>query len=136
MERALSGLSRPAPVCVTIALTRTGLGMTPLSSFRGGAATMAAGGAVIAMSARLYYAWAMTQTDDTMPDHDRPRESVGSPDLDTRTEGAVPAAGRPKWYDPDWQERIERARNAREEGRKARQGKPIVFSIDDPRPLA
>lgn len=79
------------------------------------------------MSARLYYAWAMTQTDDTMPDHDRSREPVGSPDLDTQTEGAVPAAGRPKWYDPDWQERIERARNAREEGRKARQGKPIVF---------
>ena len=66
----------------------------------------------------------MAQIEGTIPDHDRSREPVGSP-----------AAGRPKWYDPDWQERIERARNAREEGRKARQGKPIVFSVDDPRPL-
>lgn len=78
----------------------------------------------------------MAQTDGTIPGHDRSREPVGSPDLDTRIEAAVPAAGRPKWYDPDWQERIERARSAREDGRKARQGKPIVFSIDDPRPLA
>ena len=79
----------------------------------------------------------MAQTEGTMPSRDRIHEPVVSPDFDTRNEGAAPAAGRPKsWYDPDWQERIERARNAREEGRKARQGKPIVFSIDDPRPLA
>ena len=78
----------------------------------------------------------MTQTDGTPLGHDRSRDPVGSPDLDTQTEGTAPAAGRPKWYDPDWQERIERARSAREDGRKARQGKPIVFSIDDPRPLA
>ena len=78
----------------------------------------------------------MAQTEGTVPSRDRLREPVVSPEFDTRTDDAAPAVGHPKWYDPDWQERIERARNAREEGRKARQGKPIVFSIDDPRPLA
>ena len=30
-------------------------------------------------------------------------------------------------YDADWHERIERAKRAREEGKKARQGKPATF---------
>ena len=42
----------------------------------------------------------------------------------------------PPSHDPDWRERIERARNAREEGRRAREGMPIVFPIDRPQSLA
>ena len=35
----------------------------------------------------------------------------------------------PAKYDSDWHERIERAKSAHEEGRKARQGKPATFSV-------
>ncbi len=31
--------------------------------------------------------------------------------------------------DPNWQERIERAKIAREEGRKAREGKPALLGL-------
>ena len=35
--------------------------------------------------------------------------------------------------DSDWQTRVKRAREAREEGRKTREGKPAVFSpVHDP----
>lgn len=35
---------------------------------------------------------------------------------------------KPPAYDLDWSERIQRAKRAREEGRKAREGKPATFS--------
>jgi len=53
-----------------------------------------------------------------------------SEDTDTSRENRVPL---PPSYDPDWQRRVERARSAREDARKAREGKPIVFPIDNPR---
>ena len=31
-------------------------------------------------------------------------------------------------YDTDWHERIERAKHAREEGKKAREDKPVAFT--------
>ena len=33
-------------------------------------------------------------------------------------------------YDPDWHERIEIAKRAHEEGRKARAGKPATFTTE------
>ena len=63
------------------------------------------------------------------------QEPAGLPDSEPPTKDAVPAVELPHPYDPDWQERVERARRAREDGRKAREGKPIVFSFNDPRPL-
>ncbi len=35
----------------------------------------------------------------------------------------------PRREDPKWQERIERAKIAREEGRKAREGKPALLGM-------
>ena len=58
-------------------------------------------------------------------------------DHETRgSEDSRPAVAPPRAYDPDWRERIERAKSAREDGRKAREGKPVVFPIDDRRPLS
>ena len=42
----------------------------------------------------------------------------------------------PPSHDPDWRERIEQARSAREDGRKAREGKQIVFPTVGSRPPA
>ena len=39
-----------------------------------------------------------------------------------------PALSPPPGYDEDWHEKVERAKRAREEGRKAREGKPVVFT--------
>ena len=61
---------------------------------------------------------------------DRPASGSGG-----RTKDSAPAVERPPAYDPHWREKIDQAKSAREDGRKARQGKPIVFPIDDPRPL-
>ena len=41
---------------------------------------------------------------------------------------AAPISG----CDPDWRERIELAKRAREEGKKAREGKPITFRMSYP----
>ena len=43
-------------------------------------------------------------------------------------DGDAPALSPVPGCDPDWKKRIERAKWAREEGRKAREGKPMVFS--------
>ena len=60
-----------------------------------------------------------------------PDQSAG--DSEARaTNSSAPALTPPLVYDRDWPERIEWAKNAREDGRKARHGKPVVF---DPRPL-
>ena len=72
---------------------------------------------------------AHAQTDGLMPEG---REPAGLPDSEMPTTDAVPAEKRRPPYDPDWLERIELAKRAREDGRKAREGKPIVFSIDYP----
>ena len=75
---------------------------------------------------------AHAQTDGLMPEGQEP---AGLPDSERPNNDAVPAVKPPPTYDPDWRERIARAKREWEEGRKAREGKPIVFSIDDPRPL-
>ena len=41
---------------------------------------------------------------------------------------AVPVSG----CDPDWRERIELAKRAREDGQKARKGKPVTFRMSRP----
>ena len=41
---------------------------------------------------------------------------------------AEPTAGFP----PDWRERIEIAKRAREDGKKARKGKPMTFRLSRP----
>ena len=64
-----------------------------------------------------------------MPSPNHPLEDI---DASSSVEGRVPS---PPSYDPDWRRRVERARIAREEGRKAREGKPIVFPTDSPRSL-
>ena len=74
----------------------------------------------------------MAQTDGLMAEG---QELAGLPDAETPTKDAAPAVEPPQPYDPHWRERIAHARSAWEDGRKARRGKPIVFSIDDPRPL-
>ena len=80
----------------------------------------------------FYLRMAHAQFDGLMPDG---QEAADLPDSETPTKDTVPAVEPPQPYDPHWRERIERARSAWEDGRKARQGKPIVFSIEDPRPL-
>ena len=60
---------------------------------------------------------------------DRPARGSGD-----RTNDSASPVERPPAYDPHWREQIEHARSAREDGHKARQGKPIVFPIDDPWP--
>ena len=53
------------------------------------------------------------------------------PDKEKQERRAAAAIRPPKTadHDADWHGRIERARRARDEGRKARAGKPAVFSI-------
>lgn len=41
---------------------------------------------------------------------------------------AAPVSG----CDPDWRERIELAKRAREDGKKARKGKPVTFRMHRP----
>lgn len=41
---------------------------------------------------------------------------------------ATPVSG----CDPDWRERIEFAKRAREEGQRARKGKPVTFRMSRP----
>ena len=72
---------------------------------------------------------AHAQTDGLMPEG---REPAGLPDSETRDKDAVPAVNPPPTYDPNWREHIARAKREREESRKAREGKPIVFSTDYP----
>lgn len=62
-------------------------------------------------------------------------EPAGLADSEITATDALPAVKRPRTYDPDWREKIERAKTEWENGRKAREGKPIVFSIDDLRHL-
>lgn len=50
--------------------------------------------------------------------------SKASPTAESQKADALPRIPFP---DEDWRERIARARQAREEGRKARQGKPLTF---------
>ena len=60
------------------------------------------------------------------------RDLSGQEDADT-TKSALesecsPARTRGVWFpDKDWRERIERAKQARQEGRAARRGKPLTF---------
>ena len=75
---------------------------------------------------------AHAQTDGLVPER---REPAGLADSETLTRDAGPAVKPPPRYDPYWREKIERAKREREEARKARKGKPIVFPIDDRRPL-
>ena len=50
-------------------------------------------------------------------------------------EGARPALAAPVLgIDPDWRERIELAKQAYQDGKKLRQGKPITFRVDRPLP--
>ena len=49
-----------------------------------------------------------------------PNHPIGDSDTSSSGEGRVPTP--PPSYDSDWRGRIERARSAREEGRKARGG--------------
>lgn len=57
-----------------------------------------------------------------------PLEDIGDPSERNREPS-------PPSYDSDWLRRVERAKSAREDGRKAREGKPIVFPVDSPRSL-
>lgn len=72
---------------------------------------------------------AYAQTNGMVPEG---QERVGSPDAEPPTADAAPAVQPPRTYDPDWREKIARAKREREEARKARQGKPIVFSTEYP----
>lgn len=72
---------------------------------------------------------AHAQTDGLVPEG---REPAGVVDSETPTRDADPAVKPLPWYDPDWREKIERAKREREEARKARKGKPIVFSTEYP----
>ena len=59
-----------------------------------------------------------------MPDHNQLRiEEKDQPVADS--ERVLPPG---QGYDADWQERIERAKRAREEGKKARANKPSAFT--------
>lgn len=69
------------------------------------------------------------QTDRLVPEDREPARLAHS---ETPTRGVGPAVKHPPRYDPDWREKIERAKREREEARKARKGKPIVFSTEYP----
>ena len=58
-----------------------------------------------------------------MPSHKR---TVSAPEPRRRDSPVTPP--RPTEYDSDWHERIEIAKRAHEEARKAREGKPVTFS--------
>ncbi len=78
---------------------------------------------------------AYAQTDGLMPEG---QETAGLLDSETPTTDtdATPAVKRPRQYDPDWREKVERAKREWEEGRKAREGKPMVFSTEYPPDLS
>ena len=46
---------------------------------------------------------------------------------ESRSAGESPPVRPPTGYDPDWRERIETARRARDQARKARGDGPVVF---------
>ena len=50
--------------------------------------------------------------------------SKASPTTESEKADALPST---PFSDEDWRERIARAKQAREDGRKARQGKPLTF---------
>lgn len=52
----------------------------------------------------------------------RPKNETGSASLEQS-----PAVSPPSGYDPDWRERIEIAKQAREQARKARGDRPATF---------
>ena len=66
----------------------------------------------------------MTPTRTVPEEQDRAR----LPDSATPIKDAAPPVERPQPFDPDWRERIERAKREWEEGRKSREGKPVVFA--------
>ena len=72
---------------------------------------------------------AYAQTDGLMPEG---QETAGLLD----SEAPTTAVKRPRPYDPDWREKVERAKREWEEGRKAREGKPMVFSTEYPPDLS
>ena len=55
-----------------------------------------------------------------------PREAARAEESRTEAERA-PALGSVPFPDKGWRERIARAKQARQEGKKARQGKPLTF---------
>lgn len=58
------------------------------------------------------------------------RQTASGPRGDTaksRSSGESPAVRPPAGYDTDWRERIETARRARDQARKARGDGPVVF---------
>ena len=75
---------------------------------------------------------AHAQPDGLVPER---REPAGLLDSEITTADVVSAAKPLPSYDPHWREKIKRAKREWEEGRKEREGKPIVFPIDDRRPL-
>ena len=52
----------------------------------------------------------------------RPEKETGSAAAEQ-----TPAVSPPSGYDPDWRERIEIARQARDQARKARGDRPVTF---------
>ena len=72
---------------------------------------------------------AHAQTDGLVPEGWEP---AGLAHSEPPTGDADPAVKHPPRYDPNWREKIERAKREREEARKARKGKPIVFSTEYP----
>ena len=58
-----------------------------------------------------------------------PQTATGSRPDTTKSpsSGESPAVRPPSAYDPDWRERIQTARRAREQARKARGDGPVVF---------
>lgn len=59
-----------------------------------------------------------------MPLETSSTETTGTPETDSKRADALPSV---PFSDEDWRERIARAKQAREEGRKARRGKPLTF---------
>ena len=53
-------------------------------------------------------------------------------EVDAVKERVEPALTAPSGIDPDWHERIELARRAYAEGKKMREGKPIMFRMSQP----
>lgn len=68
---------------------------------------------------------AHAQADGLVPER---REPAGLLDSEITTADVVSAAKPLPPYDPYWREKIKRAKREWEEGRKEREGKPIVFS--------
>ena len=61
----------------------------------------------------------------TEPEHGvRPQPDAQA---ESPTPGGSPAVRAPTGYDPDWRARIETARQARDQARKARGDGPVVF---------